>query len=201
MAVPPALIAAGVQVGSQALGGLVSRLIAGKPESPDLINPAINAANQQLSDRESDLRRQQALLESDLARAGSSGFSGAAAREDLLNANARGNANVRANIVDLLANARQKQEILENQISEQNRSNVSNSIISGLSAAGEGVSNYILQDELTNSLKSDQLSLDPVSTELPDLNLDVGIRNSRFPVLPSFDSPTLSSNIFTNFNL
>ena len=133
----PALVAAAAPAVIQGLGGLAARLIGGRKERvPDLVAPAINVAQQQLSDLEDSQQRSLALLED---RAASTGSTGTAAREDLLNANARGDAITRANILDTIASARQQQEILEADAANRRRAGTIQGITQGFGTLAEGV--------------------------------------------------------------
>lgn len=152
MPIPAALIpviaSAGIQIG----GGILSRIIAGKRKELDLTTPAINEAQAQLSDLSTDQRRQQALLEADLARTGSVGFSGAAAREDLINANARAGSQIRGSILDTLARARQQQNIINTEAANQERVNRIQGINDAAQSLGSAVSGAIGQQQFLDGL-------------------------------------------------
>lgn len=147
-ALVPILASAGVQIG----GSILSRIIGGKRKELDLVTPAINEAQASLTDLSTDQRRQQALLEADLARAGSAGFSGAAAREDLMNVNARAGSQVRGTILDTLARARQQQETINTDAYNQQRINKIEGISQAAQSLGSAAAGAIGQQQFLDGL-------------------------------------------------
>lgn len=138
----------GVEVGSRVGSALLARLIAGKRKEVDLVTPAINESQAQLADLASQQRQQQALLESDLSRIGSAGFSGAAARENLLSAGAQAGASLRGSILDTLARARQQQELINTEAANTERIATIQGITGAGAAVGSGASDLLGQGEL-----------------------------------------------------
>lgn len=175
MPVPPLLAAAAPAV-IQGLGGLAARLIGGRKERvPDLVAPAVNTAQQQLADLEDAQIRNLALLEDRSARTGSTGT---AAREDLLNANARGDASIRASILDTVANARQQQELLQADADNRRRQGVIQGITSGVGTLAEGIGG-LLNPVDVNAGNAPQAVLDVgIAPASPTVNFNAGFNNA-----------------------
>jgi hypothetical protein len=152
MPIPAALVPILADVGVRAGGALISKLVGGKRKELDLVTPAINESQAQLTDMATDSRRQQALLESDLARVGSTGFSGGAARQDLLDANARGGAMMRGSILDTLANARQQQELINTEAKNAERAATIEGITAAAGAVGSGLGGMLGQKQLIKDI-------------------------------------------------
>lgn len=144
----PLAVNAGIQVG----GALLARALGGKRNEFDLTTPAINEAQASLSDLESQQRRQQLQLESDLARVGSAGFTGAAARENLVNANATAGAGLRGSILDTLARARQQETMLNTEAANQERLQRIQGITNAAQSIGSGVGDILGQKRLIEDL-------------------------------------------------
>lgn len=168
----PALVAALAPAAIQGLSGAAARLIGGKERIPNLLQPAINTSQQQLSDLEDAQVRNMALLEDRAARTGGSLTS---AREDLLNANARGDATIRGGILDVLARARQQQELVNADAANRRRAGIIEGITGGGAAVAEGLGSF----------------LDPVDTS----PVNVGV-NEQAIVSPQIGiSPSTPTNI------
>jgi hypothetical protein len=152
-------------IGARGVSALLGRLIAGKRKELDLTTPAINEAQASLTDLEDQQRRQQALMEMDLARTGSAGFSGAAARQDLLMANAKAGATMRAGILDTLANARQQQELINTEAKNAERMAIIQGMTQAGAAVGSGASSLIGQNQLLNTANAEgAATLAPAAT-------------------------------------
>ena len=185
MAIPAALVPILADVGVRAGGALISKLVGGKRKELDLVTPAINESQAQLTDMATDSRRQQALLESDLARVGSTGFSGGAARQDLLDANARGGAMIRGSILDTLVNARQQQELINTEAKNAERAATIEGITAAAGAVGSGLGGMLGQKQLIKDLTQMSEAAQP----------SVAIQPSVAAAAPTIQQPATVANV------
>ena len=200
MALLPILAAAAPAV-IQGIGGAVANRIAGPQRVPDLVAPAINSSQASLQDLEDQQRRTLALIEDQAARTGSQGT---AAREDLLNANARQDAAVRGNILDTVARARQQQELIETDLANQQRAATIEGITGGAGLLGEAVGGLLnpvdteAGTNFTQGLNTPELSFSPsipVSDTLQPVQVGLTPGMQRASNLPSLEDQ-FRSNVF-----
>lgn len=181
----PALVSALAPAAIQTIGGLAARAIGGRQRVPDLVAPAINASQAQLQDLETQQIRQLALIEDQAARTGSQGT---AAREDLLNANARTDAAIRGNILDTVARARQQQELIETDLANQERAATIQGITAGASALGEGVGAFL--NPVDAGISSTPASFNTSTPELTPLQTLSVVPETIAPVQIGIGAPT-----------
>lgn len=185
MPLPAAAIPILADVGIRAGGAVLARIIGGKRKELDLTTPAINEAQASLSDLQNDQRRQQMLLEADLARVGSAGFSGAAARQNLLDANAKGGAAIRGSILDTLANARMDETIANTEAANQERANRIAGIVDAAGSVASGVSDAIGQKNLIKDLTALRDSGNIAANPLIDAGIAQAAAPNSFQALQS----------------
>ena len=163
MAIPAPLIPILADVGVRVGGALISKLVGGKRKELDLVTPAINESQAAITDLATDQRRQSALLESDLARVGSTGFSGWAARQDLLDANARAGVGIRGSILDTLANARQQQELINTEAKNAERAATIEGINNAAGSVGSGLGGMLGQKQLIKDVSAMSAAAQPIA--------------------------------------
>lgn len=184
---PGPLLAIAANAGVRLAGAGIARLVAGKPQIPDVINPAINAAQAQLTDAETQQQRQFALADVQAAKAGGVGFAGNAAKENILNANAAGNAALRGGIMDTLARARQQQELITTEMKNQQRAELIQGITGGFNAAGSGLGSLLAGDSVPADAAA---GTSPIQLGIDQTNSAPQIGLSALPSLSSqFGTP------------
>lgn len=173
---PLPVLAALAPAAIQTVGGLIANKVAGKQRVPDLVAPAINTAQAQLTDLEDSQRRKQALLEDQAARQGNRGFS-TAAQEDLLNAGARGDATIRGGILDIISGARQKQELIEADMHNQQRLATIEGITGAFGQLSEGVGGLLNPVDVDAGVTGGAAQFD---TSVPQLDFRPGQSLTNF---------------------
>ena len=131
----PIAVALATSAAAPIIGSGISRLVGGRRKIPDLLQPVVNESQQAAA----DLQTQQNLqLKQAEERAARSGANVSGAQENIINANARQDALLRASILDTIANARKQQEIVEADAKNQERAELMQGIQSGFNAVGSG---------------------------------------------------------------
>ena len=186
---PGPLLAIAASAGTRLIGAGLSRILGGKPKIPDLVQPAVNAAQASITDLETQQGRQFALAEQRAARAGTGLGS---VREDILNSNARQTALIRGQILDSIANARQRQELVEADIKNRNRESLMSGIQSGFNSLGSGLGALALGDAIPEDAAG-ALSGTSQVVDSDVINLTPGAVAPSAPGVADFDPTQVQS--------